>query len=59
MLLGLYFAGDYLKDMLTASYFGEEADVFICTRDGKLLASSGEGNVRSGRAGFSDGIRCH
>ncbi len=43
MLLGLYFAGDYLKDMLTASYFGEEADVFICTRDGKLLASSGEG----------------
>lgn len=43
MFLGLYFAGDYLKDMLSASYFGEEADVFLCTPEGEVIASSGNG----------------
>ena len=41
MFLGLYFAEDYLRDMLSASYFGEPADVFLCTRDGMVIANSG------------------
>lgn len=41
---GLYFADDYLRDMLMVSYFGENADVFLCTPDGKVIASSGGGN---------------
>lgn len=44
MFLGLYFAEDYLRDTLAASYFGEAADVFLCTREGKVIASSGGGN---------------
>lgn len=44
MFLGLYFAEDYLRDMLTATYFGEKADVFLCTREGNVIASSGGGN---------------
>ncbi|NBH72029.1 hybrid sensor histidine kinase/response regulator [Clostridiaceae bacterium] len=40
MFLGLYFAEDYLKNMLTTSYFGEAADLFLCTQDGKVIASS-------------------
>ncbi len=44
MFLGLYFAEDYLKSMLSASYFGESADVFLCTREGRVIASSSGGN---------------
>ena len=40
VLLGLYFAEDYLRDMLTTSYFGEAAGVFLCTREGRVIASS-------------------
>lgn len=40
MFLGLYFAEDYLRNMLTTSYFGENADVFLCTQEGSVLASS-------------------
>ncbi len=40
VLLGLYFAEDYLKELLSSSYFGEEADVFLCTQDGNVIASS-------------------
>ena len=39
-LLGLYFAEDYLQEILTTSYFGETADVFLCTQDGRVVASS-------------------
>ncbi len=42
LLLGLYFAEDYLRDMLTVSYFGEQAAAFLCTQDGKIIASSRE-----------------
>ncbi len=45
MLLGLYFAEDYLRDMLTTSYFGEEADTFLCAPDGKIIASSRESGL--------------
>ncbi len=40
MFLGLYFAEDYLRDMLNTSYFGEAADVFLCTQEGRVIASS-------------------
>ncbi len=43
MFLGLYFAENYLKDMLSASYFGEPADVFLCTKEGVVVANSGNG----------------
>lgn len=44
MFLGLYFAEDYLRNILAATYFGEEADVFLCTLEGKVIASSGGGS---------------
>ena len=40
MFLGLYFAEEYLRDMLYASYFGEPADVFLCSQDGRSVATS-------------------
>ncbi len=40
ILLGLYFAEDYLREMLATSYFGEKAEVFLCTRDGYAIAAS-------------------
>ncbi len=43
MFLGLYFAESYLQDMVSASYFGEAADVFLCSQEGKVIASSGGG----------------
>ena len=44
LLLGLYFAEDYLRDMLSTSYFGEPADAFLCSRDGQVIASSSAGS---------------
>ena len=41
MFLGTYFAEDYLQNMLATSYFGEEAGVFLCSREGTIIASSG------------------
>ncbi|MCM1123595.1 MAG: response regulator [Eubacterium sp.] len=40
VLLGLYLAEDYLQEILETSYFGEEADVYLCTRNGDVIASS-------------------
>lgn len=40
VLLGLYLAEDYLQEILETSYFGEEADVYLCTREGDVIASS-------------------
>ena len=40
VLLGLYYAEDYLRELLATSYFGEEASVFLCTQNGEILASS-------------------
>ncbi len=42
MFLGLYFGEDYLRNMLAASYFGEAADVFLCSQNGEVIASSGD-----------------
>ena len=40
MLLGLYYADNYLQEMLSTNYFGEPADVFLCSQDGQVVASS-------------------
>ncbi|MCM1055605.1 MAG: response regulator [Bacteroides sp.] len=40
MLMGLYYAEDYLQQMLTASYFDEPADVFLCDLDGMAIAGA-------------------
>ncbi len=40
VLRGAYLAEEYLKRMLTTTYFGENADVFLCTPQGRVIASS-------------------
>ena len=40
VLLGLYHTENYLREMLETSYFGEAATVFLCSRDGQVVASS-------------------
>lgn len=40
MLLGLYYAENYLQSRLETTYFGEKADVFLCMPDGKIIACS-------------------
>ncbi len=40
VLRGAYLAEEYLQDMLSTTYFGEEADVFLCAPDGRVIASS-------------------
>ena len=40
VLRGAYLAEEYLEDMLTTTYFGEEAVVFLCTPEGRVIASS-------------------
>ncbi len=40
VLRGAYLAEEYLHNMLAAVYFGEPADVFLCTPDGRVIANS-------------------
>ena len=40
ILRGAFLAEEYLRSMLTTTYFGEEAQVFLCTPDGRVIASS-------------------
>lgn len=40
ILLGLYLAEDYLQEMLKTTYFDEDADVYLCTQSGEVIASS-------------------
>ena len=40
VLRGAYLAEEYLKDMLSITYFGEEASVHLCLPDEKILACS-------------------
>ena len=42
VLRGAYLAEEYLKNMLATTYFNEPADVFLCTTDGMVIASSDE-----------------
>ncbi|MCM1246423.1 MAG: response regulator [Roseburia sp.] len=43
VLRGAFMAEEYLKNMLATTYFGEKAQVFLCTSDGKVIASSDGG----------------
>lgn len=40
VLRGAYLAEEYLKDMLSATYFGEKASVHLCMQDGRVIACS-------------------
>lgn len=40
VLQGVYSAENYLREALTTTYFGESADVFLCTTEGMIIASS-------------------
>ena len=46
VLRGAYLAEAYLHDMLNATYFDEQAGLFLCTPDGRVIASSDD-NERS------------
>ncbi|MDE5823556.1 MAG: cache domain-containing protein, partial [Lachnospiraceae bacterium] len=43
VLRGAYLAEEYLQNMLVTTYFGEQANVFLCTPDGRVIASSDSG----------------
>ncbi len=40
VLRGAFLAEEYLKDMLTTTYFGEYAQVFFCSPSGRVISSS-------------------
>lgn len=40
VLRGAFLAEEYLKNMLVTTYFGENAQVFLCAPDGRVIASS-------------------
>ncbi len=48
VLRGSYLAEEYLKDMLYTTYFGEQADVYLCMPDGTVIASSKGGDYAKG-----------
>ena len=47
VLRGVFLAEEYLKSMLTTTYFGETAQVYLCVPDGRVIASS-DGTVYEG-----------
>ena len=47
VLRGAFLAEEYLKSMLSTTYFGEEAQVFLCAPDGRVIASS-DGKIYEG-----------
>jgi signal transduction histidine kinase/CheY-like chemotaxis protein len=42
VLRGAFLAEAYLKNMLSITYFGEEAQAFLCEPDGRVIASSND-----------------
>ena len=40
VIRGAFLAKEYLEDMLDTSYFGENAGVFLCRSNGRIIASS-------------------
>lgn len=40
VLRGAYLAEEYLQSMLSTTYFGENADVYLCMPDERIIASS-------------------
>ncbi|MCM1570097.1 MAG: response regulator [Roseburia sp.] len=47
VLRGVFLAEEYLRSMLATTYFGEEAQVFLCAPDGRVIASS-DGTIYEG-----------
>ncbi len=47
ILRGSYLAEQYLQSMLSTTYFGEAADVYLCAPDGRVIAGSGS-NIYDG-----------
>lgn len=47
VLRGAYLAEEYLKSMLTTTYFGEKASVHLCMQDGTVIACS-DANIHHG-----------
>ena len=37
VIRGVYLAEAYLKELLDTAYFGEEAETFLCTPDGRMI----------------------
>ena len=54
VLLGLYYAEDYLSELLSVSYFGETTDVYLCDRDGQVIAGS---NTERRQESLPDALR--
>lgn len=48
VLRGAYLAEEYLKDMLSTTYFGETASVHLCMPDGRIIACS-DANAHNGK----------
>ena len=48
VLRGAYLAEEYLKNMLSTTYFGEAADVYLCAADGRVIAGSDNTTVYEG-----------
>ncbi|MDE7302178.1 MAG: response regulator [Oscillospiraceae bacterium] len=40
VISGAYLADEYLRDILTTTYFGETSDTFLCMPDGTVISSS-------------------
>lgn len=40
ILLGLYIAEDYLRDMITTSYFGVPVDSYLCSGSGEVIVKT-------------------
>ncbi len=40
VLIGVYQADNKLAKLLTTTYFGEQADLYLCTSEGKVVASN-------------------
>ena len=56
VLLGVFHAKEYLKEILVTSYFGEEANVFLCSSDGMVISAT---NGRSYDKPLPDVFREH
>lgn len=53
VLRGAYLAEEHLQDMLSTTYFGEEAEVFLCVPDGRVIAKT---NSKSCEGHLLDGL---
>ena len=45
VLRGAFLAEEHLQSMLSTTYFGKAAGVFLCTPDGKVIASSNDSKI--------------